>query len=278
MNAQTQQESLVLDMELSPRETQPLMVVPQQGGTLAESSPAGIMLSALARGVSPADVREMMALQREWRADEARNAFNKAMAAFKAEPIYVGKTKGVGYETKDGAFVGYKHAELSGVVAAVGPALAKHGLSHRWDVTQTATWVTVRCILKHADGHSEFCEMGGPPDDSGKKNKIQQIASTVSYLQRYTLKAITGVAEGGEDDDGQGGAAGDDQGSGGQQPAAAKADTYPDAEFNKNLTAWQEVIQSGRKTPDQLIAFVEKRKPLTESQKATIRGLMRAAA
>jgi hypothetical protein len=45
--------------------------------------------------------------------------------------------------------------------------------------------------------------MKAPPDDSGKKNPIQQIASTVSYLERYTLFAITGLAPQ-EDDDGAG--------------------------------------------------------------------------
>jgi len=44
--------------------------------------------------------------------------------------------------------------------------------------------------------------MGGPPDSGGAKNAIQARASAVSYLQRYTLKAICGVAEQGEDTDG----------------------------------------------------------------------------
>jgi hypothetical protein len=47
--------------------------------------------------------------------------------------------------------------------------------------------------------------MGGPPDAGGAKNPIQARASTITYLERYTLKAICGVAEGGEDDDGQSG-------------------------------------------------------------------------
>lgn len=264
--------SMTLDME--PRDTSRFAPTVQYGGALAEASPAGIMMAALARGVSPADLREMLALQREWRADEARNAFNKSMAGFKAEPVYVAKTKGVGYETKEGGFVGYKHAELADVVAAVGPALAKHGLSHRWDVTQTPTWITVRCILKHADGHSEFCEMGGPPDNSGKKNQIQQIASTVSYLQRYTLKAITGVAEGGDDNDGQGGA--DDAGATGTPtppPPPPAPVYYAAAGFAKNLPAWSELILSGRKTADQIIAVAETKAPLTDQQKADLRAV-----
>lgn len=45
--------------------------------------------------------------------------------------------------------------------------------------------------------------MGGPPDAGGAKNAIQARSSTVSYLERYTLKAITGLSEGGDDTDGR---------------------------------------------------------------------------
>lgn len=274
MNATTKTEGDALTLEMEPAETSRSVPVVQHVGALAEASPAGIMLAALAKGVSPSDLREMLALQREWRADEARNAFNRAMAGFKAEPVYVAKTKGVGYETKEGGFVGYKHAELADVVAAVGPALAKHGLSHRWDVKQSKDWINVACILQHADGHSESVEMGGPPDNSGKKNQIQQIASTVSYLQRYTLKAITGVAEGGDDNDGDGGAGDDAGGPPPPPPPAPEARYYAAQAFAANLPAWSELILSGRKTADQIIATVEtKGAPLTEQQKADLRAV-----
>ncbi|WP_439586939.1 hypothetical protein [Hydrogenophaga sp.] len=44
--------------------------------------------------------------------------------------------------------------------------------------------------------------MGGPPDAGGAKNAIMARASTVTYLERYTLKAITGLSEQDDDDDG----------------------------------------------------------------------------
>lgn len=46
--------------------------------------------------------------------------------------------------------------------------------------------------------------MGGPPDAGGAKNAIQARASTKTYLERYTLKAITGLSEQEDDDDGNG--------------------------------------------------------------------------
>lgn len=44
--------------------------------------------------------------------------------------------------------------------------------------------------------------MRASPDNSGSKNAIQAVGSTVTYLQRYTLLAATGLAAAGQDDDG----------------------------------------------------------------------------
>ncbi len=199
MNAVTKDETQVLELEPQQAALVPAM---QQGGALAASSPAAMMLQAMAQGASLEQVEKMMDLQERWERREAEKAFNEGLAQFKAEAVEVMKRKQVSFTTRDGDTTSYKHAELSDVVDAVGPALSKHGFSYRWDVKQEKGEITVTCILKHAKGHSEAVTMSAPPDASGKKNAIQQIASATSYLQRYTLKAITGVAEKGQDDDG----------------------------------------------------------------------------
>lgn len=252
---------------------------------IADTSPVAVMLAALERGAAPETIEKMMDLQERFEANAARKAFNKALAAFKAEPLVVRKNKQVGYTTREGDFVGYKHAELSEVVEAVSAALGRHGLSFRWDVKQTAQWITVMCILRHEDGHAESVEMGGPPDASGKKNAIQQIASTTSYLQRYTLKAITGVAEAGDDDDGQGGA--DDGTSSPPAPPAPRAHAaapepyWTDAKFAASLPAWHKAIaagKAGKGGAESVIAKAETKGPLTEQQKAEIRKVQQAPA
>jgi hypothetical protein len=77
-------------------------------------------------------------------------------------------------------------------------------------VQQREGRVHVTCIVTHERGHSETVTMDAPPDSSGKKNSIQQIASATTYLQRYTLLAATGMATKGMDDDGRGA---DDEGA-----------------------------------------------------------------
>jgi hypothetical protein len=58
----------------------------------------------------------------------------------------------------------------------------------------------VTCILTHVDGHFEETTLCGPRDESGNKNSLQGIASTITYLERYTFKSAIGVASKHDDD------------------------------------------------------------------------------
>lgn len=184
---------------------------------MPDTSPSHLLALAVQQGADLDRLEKLMALKERHEANEARKAFVAAMAAFKAEPIDIRKSKAVGYNTKEGDFVGYKHATTADVVDAVVPAMGKHGLSHRWDVQQAGGQITVICEITHELGHRESVSMTAAPDNSGKKNPIQMVASTVQYLQRYTLMAATGVAAKDQDDDGRafdGGDAGDAQDNG----------------------------------------------------------------
>lgn len=161
-------------------------------------TPADLLRMAVEGGADLDRLERLMLLQERWESNEARKAYSHALSAFKASGVVVEKLKRVSFSGTS-----YAHAELSDVTGAIGPALSENGLSFRWDVKQENRTVSVTCILTHVLGHSESITMSAPPDDSGKKNGIQQIASTVTYLQRYTLLAITGTATKGVDDDGR---------------------------------------------------------------------------
>lgn len=164
-----------------------------------QANPMSMLAVAVQNGMDLDTIKELRALQKDWEADEARKAFNNAFAAFKAEAVQIIKNKAV----DAGPLSGKKYAELFAVVNAITPALSRHGLSAAWKITKDEKdWIEVTCILKHALGHSDSVSMGGPPDAGGAKSAIQARASTVTYLERYTLKAITGVSEQGEDKDG----------------------------------------------------------------------------
>lgn len=168
-----------------------------------QAGPLAMAMQAMKAGMSIADMRGMLELQKDWEANEARKAYVQAMSEFKRNPPEIFKRKEVAFSGTQ-----YMHATLGDVTQAIMQALAQHGISHRWDTVQNGGQIIVTCILTHKLGHSESTTLEGAPDDSGKKNRIQQVASTVTYLQRYTLLAATGLATKEiEDDDGAGGPA-----------------------------------------------------------------------
>lgn len=167
----------------------------------ADNSPVAIMLAAVQQGASLEQVEKMMDLQERWQKGEAKKQYDAAFAAFKAEAVTIIKGRAV----TDGPLKGKSYAELHDVVNAVTPALSKHGLSSSWKLTRDEKdWMEVTCYLRHVGGHEESVSMGGPPDTGGAKNAIQARASTKTYLERYTLKGITGLSEQDDDNDGAG--------------------------------------------------------------------------
>lgn len=59
-----------------------------------------------------------------------------------------------------------------------------------------------------------------------------------------------------------------------RQESAPKAlPHYPAADFDTNFPKWEAVIQSGKKTPEQIIAMVSSKGELTEDQKTAIRNV-----
>lgn len=149
-------------------------------------------------------LEKMLELKQRYDKEEARKAFTAALAAFKSEDITIEKDKLVSFRDSNNNLVAYRHATLGNIVEKVVPFMGKHGLSHRWITKQDGN-ITITCVLTHSAGHSEEVSLTAGADSSGKKNSIQQIASTITYLERYTFLAITGLATRDmEDDDGAG--------------------------------------------------------------------------
>jgi hypothetical protein len=142
-----------------------------------------------------------MEFKERWEANEARKDFDNAMAEFKSSVLRIAKNRTAKFETQRGV-TEYQYATLDNVNDSIIPALSAVGINHRWKVEQTAAEICVTCVLKHRRGHSEETTLKALADTSGGKNAIQSIGSAVTYLERYTLLAATGLAVGGTDDDG----------------------------------------------------------------------------
>lgn len=167
--------------------------------TETDRSPAALMLIAIEKNLDLDKVEKAMALQERWEANEARKAYHDAMAGFKADPPEIEKDRKVKFQTNKGT-TEYKHASLANVTHKINSAMSLHGLSAAWKVSQAERVITVTCTITHRLGHSESTSLSAMPDDSGSKNSIQAVGSTISYLERYTLLALTGLATYDDDD------------------------------------------------------------------------------
>ena len=176
-------------------------VATKQTAEVLPVTPMDMLQVAVQQGADIDKLEKLMELERRWKADQAREAYVVAMNAFRAESLEVVKNKHVSYTTSKGT-TEYRHATLAEAVGVASPALSKHGLSHRWETAQANGSITVTCFITHQLGHSESTSLTASADDSGGKNSIQAIGSTVAYLERYTFMAITGLAARDMDNDG----------------------------------------------------------------------------
>jgi hypothetical protein len=152
--------------------------------------------AAIATGtLDPQSLRELLAVQREWEAGEARKAYTRALAALKADlPTVIGHDSDVDYPNKAGHRTKYSHASLAAVMDAVTDPLTRHGFSLSWTPATTERLVRVTCRLTHTEGHFEEASLESPADTSGNKSPAQGIASTITLLSRYSALALLGIA------------------------------------------------------------------------------------
>lgn len=157
----------------------------------APLTPMEMLNSAVQSGAGIDVLEKLMALQERWEKNQARKAFDQAVASAKAQIEPVVKNR-QGHNTK--------YADFAAIARAVDPVITRHGLSYRFRTMQADARISVTCILSHRDGHFEETTLCGPADTSGSKNAIQAIGSTLTYLQRYSLVQMLGLAAANDDD------------------------------------------------------------------------------
>ncbi len=163
-----------------------------------DQSPVGFMNKAIAGGLDIEKIEKMLELQAKWDAMEAKKAYTAAMAAFKAMPLRISKDK-------ENRQYNSRYTSIGNLVNSVIPGMGECGLSHKWSFSQDSPEIIIgTCTVTHKQGHSESISMSAPIDVSGKKNPLQQLKSTRTYLRIETFESIMGLAssDGNLDDDG----------------------------------------------------------------------------
>jgi hypothetical protein len=165
------------------------------------ATPMALLAQAIEQGAGIEVLVKLTELERERKKDLAREAFNAAIADAKNKMPVIVKNRSVDFTSSKGR-TNYKYEDLAEISRTIDPILGEFGLSYRFRTNTENGTVMVTCIVSHRDGHSEENTLSAGRDESGNKNHIQSIGSTISYLQRYSLKAALGLAAS-NDDDGQ---------------------------------------------------------------------------
>lgn len=168
-------------------------------------SPDELLAAAVERGADVTLIEKLIGFHERAERTAARTAFEEAMAAVRADLPPIRKNRLAGRPGRgggDGSRRGaYRHEDLGEIAKTVNPILARHGISYRFRTrSEPGRPVSVTCVLSHRAGHTEENTLEAARDDSGEKNSIQAVGSTITYLQRYTLKAALGLAAAHDDD------------------------------------------------------------------------------
>lgn len=169
------------------------LVKKEQSTQAATTSPMQLIEVAVNANADIDKLERLMGLQERWEQNNAKKEFFSAMSKFNAEcPTIVKRKKA------HNSF----YAPLGDIHAQIKETLVSCGLSFRFEQDHSND-ITVSCLVSHASGHTEKATMTAPADKSGNKSTIQAIASTVTYLQRYTLCSALGITTADEDMDGR---------------------------------------------------------------------------
>jgi len=165
--------------------------------TLATTHHTGaiaLIQNAMATGVSPEHLRELLAVRREWEADEARKAFNLSVSEFQRRAPIIAKA--------DKAY-DKEYARMDRIWREIRPLLTELGLSVTWQICELKDGglCHVEGQLRHRDGHGERLAMDVPvPELIKGQNKAQQMGSATTYAKRYAMTGALGIVTGDDDD------------------------------------------------------------------------------
>jgi hypothetical protein len=144
-------------------------------------------------------LERMLDMQERILDKQAEQSFQNALAEMQADLPMIERNG----EIKVGDNVRSKYAKFEDINRAVLPVLQKHGFSITFETNMANNHVAVIGVLRHKDGHKESTMLPIPIDQSGAKNAVQAVGSSVSYGKRYVMSALLNINTTDDDDDGQ---------------------------------------------------------------------------
>jgi hypothetical protein len=125
-------------------------------------------------------------------------ALNAALAEAQSEFPPIKRERTVTVRTKQGGKYSFSYAPLDAILDACRPALSKHGLALSQLLENGAGGPALRTELRHAEGGV----IGSSFPLPRVPESPQELGSLLTYLRRYAITALLGIATE-EDDDGR---------------------------------------------------------------------------
>ena len=174
----------------------------QEEEGLVRLDPQALIRAAIESGAGIETLERLVALAKDVRAQQAKEAWYHAMAEFQRLCPPVIKSAVAKIPTKSGGSYSYKYAPLDEITSAIRPIMGELGLSIAWLAAKmTSAEVSVICRVSHELGHfEESGEITMPIQkyEGTGASEPQRSAIAMTYAQRYSLRAITGLVP--EDD------------------------------------------------------------------------------
>lgn len=187
----------------------------------------------------PDQLERLLTIRQALQAEDARKAFQRDFVRLQAVLPSVYKSGRACFQTKKGGRLEYSFVKIDDLTNALKPFMIEHGFSFSFRQKEIHDRICVGCIVMHVEGHRESVEMTSPVDTTGNKNYLQALASTISYLRRLTFTSAFGISVT-------------------DTPKAPPAKKYyADSAFKTNFPIWRLQVRTGKKTPQQLLNFLE---------------------
>lgn len=159
---------------------------------------------------NPTVMRELLDMQKEIMADQAKRDFNAAFIALQAELPTIRRDGRIEVREKDPRTGSREHgrvqqstpyATFNAIMTTIKPLLVKHGFALSFSTEPAGERLLVRGLLE-GYGHERTTAFPLPAETSGSKNNVQGWGSSMSYGKRYcTIALLNIISEAPEDRD-----------------------------------------------------------------------------
>ncbi len=175
-------------------------------------TPEMLISQAIDQKVPIEHMEKLMAMRRELKDEQAREAFFRDLAQFQAECPVIKKMKKVNNKDTYGkggvvipGTVRYHFAPLGNIVEQVKEYLQKFGFSYTIRTIDEKDPDGQRsiCTVHHIEGHSRESEFWAPVDHEAYMLDQHKWASASTYGKRYAFCNAFGILTGDEDNDAQ---------------------------------------------------------------------------